>query len=57
MIWDNSDNDYGWDDGGDDFIAVDNGGNDDSMTFVIVMKVAMNIRGSLTYDGGNDLQW
>ena len=56
MIWDNSDNDYGWDDGGDDFIAVDNGGNDDRMTFVIVMKVAMNIRGSLTYDGGNDLQ-
>ena len=26
------------------------------MTFVIVMKVAMTIRGSLTYDGGNDLQ-
>ena len=26
------------------------------MTFVIVMKVAMTIWGSLTYDGGNDLQ-
>ena len=60
MICDDSDDDYGgWDDGGDDFVHVDDGGNDDRIVndFVIVMKVATTIRGLLTYDGGNDLQW
>ena len=47
VICDDRDDDHDdWDDGGDDFVAVDEGGNDDRiMTFVIVMKVAITIRG------------
>ena len=69
MICDDGDDDYdSLHDGDDDSVAIDDGEDDDwndggddivvaamIVITLIMMKVAMTVRGLLTYDGGNDL--